>query len=320
MKREPNASFARIILGACPLLIALWTCFAAVTVRADDKSYPATSCRQVFGSGGTPGTRPNGSVANDSSGSAMTLICPIVRDNTQTSGSWTVDVRVDDRTDTAAISCTGLSRSTFSAAISSNTQQTAVNPQGFATLPIAVPSGSTDGYYAIRCTLPAVGSSGPSAVIAYVVRETGDDPTVTDQKSYTGTYAEILPSAVGTFPFIRYDNVGRARPINAAASDSWFFPLIRDSTQIWWDRARFRFTDSDADQVLDCAITNYNEDGTVAGQLSLGNQDFAPGQATVTMNQNPVNPPHSGPITMRCHDVASDTDASMYDLREHLLP
>lgn len=309
------ASRALSTLVVC--LVGLVALLAGSEARAqDDKSYPATSCRQVYQSTGTPGARPAGAVQNDSTSAPLTVICPIVKDNTQTLGSWTIEVRVDDRTNSSSVNCTAVSMNNGGGVQASASAQTTVAQTGLATLTITPGSSAAEGYSALRCSIPAVSSTGPSGIIGYIVRETGsNDTVVTDSKSYTATYAEILPGAVGLAPFVRYDDVGRARTINANADDSWAMPLVRDSVLTWWGRARLRMFDTDADLLVNCRITNFNEDGTVAGFESLGTQPGT-GATTVTVNQNPNNPLYGGPIPMHCRRLAADTTANMYDLRE----
>ncbi len=307
-----------MLTAACPALLTLAFLLTSATARAgtDSKSYPATSCRQVQGSGGSAGTRPNGAIRNDSTGQSTTVICPIVRDNTQTTGSFTVSVRVDDRTSAGGVSCTAMARAiTGAVASTSPTVQTGNMPIGLGNLILTVPSQSLEGYSAIKCTLPPLQVGEGSGLISYIVNEPDGGEGTSDQKSYTGTYAEILLPFVGLYPWIQYDDVGRAKMIHAAADDDWIMPLIRDSVNTWWSRGRLRFQDSDADLVLGCSIANYDEDGSVVGMISQAMQLLA-GFATITVNQNPANPLYSGPMAMRCNDIQSDANVAMHDMRE----
>lgn len=285
---------------------------------SDYKSYPATSCRMVYGSSGSLGTRPDGSVENDSTNSPTTAICPIVRDNTVTTGAWSVEVHVEDNNDFGAVKCTALSMSPFGGVVSTAFSQTTVNGIGAALLTMAPAQSAEAGYYALRCELPPIGASGRSGINSYVVRETAGSVGVTDRKSYPVMYAEAMSSVLDSPPYIRYDQFGGARPHNPLAFDPWTLPLIRDSVgpDTWWEKSRFRFNDSDGDRLVECLIFSLNEDGNHVPVASNGTQDVAPGPATVEVKVHPNLQQYSGPLSLYCQYLAVDVDAVMYDINE----
>lgn len=282
----------------------------------EDKSYPATSCRRMQGNTGGLGTRNNGTIENDSTATTLTVICPIVRDNTQSTAGWSIDVRVHDQTSSGLVSCTVTSAGTWGSIVHQVTQTTNTLGTGLGTLTMSPTSQGLEGYSVLKCSIPPVAGGLRSKLLAYVVKEPSGADVSSDQKSYTGTYAELATAGAGAFPFINYPDLGKAAPIAAAANDVWTLPLVRDEVLNFWDRARLRFNDGDADLNVSCWLANYNENGTVAGLLSFGPQSGAPGQATTTVNINAMAGANNGPYAMYCQGIAADVSATMYDLRE----
>lgn len=312
-----------------PLVLLLWLLLCGFawllpgSARAaiDEKTYPATSCRRMDDSAGALGTRPNGTIENDHPSFPLTVICPIVRDNTQTTGIWSARVSVVDANDTNSsvgkVVCTAESVNKFGALHATSTAQTSQVGTGRSTLVLSPATQVVEGYSAIKCTLPPSDTLGRSRLVAYQVNEPSSGDSETDSKTYTGTYVELATAAAGAFPHIDYTDFGLAKPDVMAAADEWVLPLIRDRHDKLWDRARFRFNDSDADQVVECWIGNYNEDGTVEGFLSFGSQGgVAPGQSTTQVNANPMAGLNDGPLAMYCESIAIDVLAAMYDFRE----
>ncbi len=310
-----------------------WTCaalcgalaFIASTgaLASDHKSYPATSCKPVHGSNGILGPRPDGSVENDSTAFPLTVICPIVRDNTVTTGAWSVSVHVEDANNSGSVQCTGLSMGPFGGVVDDQASLPTDGPgTGAAFLTMALAQSAEAGYYAVRCVLPPMGANGRSAVNSYLVKEDAGSVGLTDRKSYTATYAEPLTSDLGPppeIPEIRYDDLGGARTDNLATDDSWALPLVRDSVgpDTFWNLSRFRFNDSDADLAVTCWIFTYNENGDFAGAAaSDGFQLVAPGPVTVDIEVHPNTQPYSGPISLFCTGLQADAHAVMYDISE----
>ncbi len=286
----------------------------------DDKSFPATSCRRQDGNAGQLGVRLDGGIENESQFDTLTVVCPVVRDNTQTTAGWTMTVRVIDNSANGmngAVSCTTSSMRTFgNVVVDSKPAQTGAVSTGAATLVMSPTSQWVDGYSTMTCTLPPHGGGARSKLFAYRISEPDGGDSDTDQKAYTAAYAEIATPATVFPPFITYQNFGLAIPTAMAANDEWILPIVRDESTKKFSRVRLRLTDSDADKLVECWVLPMNEDGTITPIAGHGSQDAAPGQSSVVASSNAATGLGNGPLTVWCDTLAVDANVAMYDVRE----
>lgn len=157
--------------------LALILCFALVpseSFAADSKVRPAESCVRV--SGGTPALF-FGTMDNASTTSAMSIDCPLPRDNT-TAPLTSAFVKVRDLNAAQSVACqlVGVYQSgtgTFTASESKSTSASGVNSNWvnltFGNLPGFNPG--SQGYYYIQCTVPVRTANGNSSVAMYQITE-----------------------------------------------------------------------------------------------------------------------------------------------------
>lgn len=191
MRPTAHNLVARGLAGAAFVLATFIVLLLPTAAHAftDDKTVPATSCRRMDTTApqGVLGVRTDGTIENDSAVNGLQVICPIVRDTTQSTGSWSIAVRVDDKTNVGAVSCVTTSRTSFGGfADDSGTVQTAVGGIAQATLNMTVDPQSADGYSLLKCTIPPSQAGNRSKIIAYTTFEPNDADTGTDRKTYTG--------------------------------------------------------------------------------------------------------------------------------------
>lgn len=170
-----------------PRVIAL-TCLAsgiaAPAAASDSKYFNGAFCRVAFAFNGSNMAdvvdySTNGSVANRSTNQPMTLVCPIVRDNTSNTDGWdSIEVGYFDKHSGDAISCTAFSR-TFSGGMGWDQGGLSVDTLGssWAKTNMIFNDGSgfssNGGFYFIRCILPPLqgGGADPSAIAYYRIQE-----------------------------------------------------------------------------------------------------------------------------------------------------
>lgn len=137
---------------------------------ADAKIYPGSMCRRADT---TADTWLDGSRLFNNASSAITVDCPVVRDNTSSISSSYLYVL--DYSSTANISCTLVNQSLSSA--SSYYWSSTVSSSSATTthqkLTTGAPSSSiSSGYLFFSCSVPAASGSSYSGIAGYYVNET----------------------------------------------------------------------------------------------------------------------------------------------------
>jgi hypothetical protein len=150
-------SFAKFVTLGVALLIG------SSALAADGKVYAGIACRQV----GTAGTYSvfGGQVYNDSTTSALSLICPLTHDQTHIDSGHIV---MYDRNSTAAVSCTvweetaaaGGVLTQFSATVQTTNADSSLNPF---VKPFSFPA-STGNYTYVTCSVPVKTVTGASDI------------------------------------------------------------------------------------------------------------------------------------------------------------
>jgi hypothetical protein len=143
----------------------------APTAQADDKVYPASMCIKLFATG-TIDYTAGGTVVNPSTTTAVTVLCPIVRDNAVR--PWKlIEVVVIDQHVNLNVSCTALSFSRDGATSSSIVRSSSGNSTTAQILSFDGVAEFDRGYHFVRCQIPQAnpGNNALSEIASYFVRE-----------------------------------------------------------------------------------------------------------------------------------------------------
>jgi hypothetical protein len=162
-----NISRLFLTLSVAGLIGAL----CAPTAQADDKVYPASMCVKVFATG-TVEYNASGRIFNPSSNSAVTVLCPIVRDNT--TAPWTtIEVVVFDQHPNLNVSCTAFSFRRDGVAANSIVRTSAGSSTNAQTLSFGSVAEFDRGYFFLRCVIPqsAPTSGALSGIASYFIQE-----------------------------------------------------------------------------------------------------------------------------------------------------
>ena len=141
---------------------------------ADDKVFPGVMCvRDHDQVGGTLFNDNSGRLYNSSGTSTLSVICPIVRDNTG-SPSFSANVKVIDQHVSQAVSCRAISQSgdgntTLQTPSVSSFPNGGNSSSGFS-INLGSLAGFPNGYHFIRCSIPPLNAE-YSAVASYQVTE-----------------------------------------------------------------------------------------------------------------------------------------------------
>lgn len=170
---------------AATLAVGVVTVALAAPVAADNAKYfNGAFCRVAFGYEGSNMAAsldyaPNGTVANLSATSSMTLVCPIVRDNTTNIDGWeSVEVGYFDKHTADAISCSAQARR-FDGTTEWDEGGLSVDTGvGWDKTNMIFDDPTNDsangGYYYVKCILPPKqGASPPSGIAWYRIEEKG---------------------------------------------------------------------------------------------------------------------------------------------------
>ncbi|MDO9103905.1 MAG: hypothetical protein Q7U57_02975 [Methylovulum sp.] len=136
------------------LLLSAAALFSTAGFAADVMTFPGTICNASDPSQAGKITRSVAGVQNSSSTGAVTVNCPLVRDNhSNLTGTDVVKVAVfRSASATSSLQCTLSSRSSDGGAIASHTLFFA--GVGSSTLNLDVNSSVLGGYYVVSCSLP----------------------------------------------------------------------------------------------------------------------------------------------------------------------
>ena len=158
-------------------------------VRAyDSKAYPGTMCQRT-NAATTAAVRydPDGAVRNLDPTVAM-VVCPIVRDNTDSTGMSYVDVVVNDGSRSSGVTCivsirnykgqalVGQTAHSDIAGISSDPDPTGLNASFVVMHDVQAPTNTGPVYYSLMCSIPGVEAGQVSGIRAYRVQEYPDPP------------------------------------------------------------------------------------------------------------------------------------------------
>jgi hypothetical protein len=156
---------------ACMLATLLFAGSIAPLALADDKVLPGTVCART-GTTGTLELDTWGKARNPSATSAVSMICPIVKDD----AAWSVDtvrVRGLDLTTTGQVSCfVGATQADMDLISWSPTASTAVLTSGWYDIAITPPTVQESGSVVLRCTLPPTQAGNASSVSSIYWNET----------------------------------------------------------------------------------------------------------------------------------------------------
>lgn len=160
-QRSLFASVFSFGLGCAPL-VAPTTAFAA-----DTKIVPAYVC---LPSGTNYFSGDDGSVSNNSSSIALTLRCPIVRDNT-TAKPTSVKVSVKDNGASTGVICRVRTSALAASGIFSGADVTS-SGTGIKILTLPIPTTMpANALYLVSCTIPAIPSGEPSSSVRGIIYE-----------------------------------------------------------------------------------------------------------------------------------------------------
>lgn len=158
--------------AAISILSVLLLCdISESVVHADDNhgGYPATLCQPWYYEPGSPHYGENGRVANESTTSRMTLVCPLITGSPSATADNTVTAVVRDLHATQAVECahyrqlmTSDSRSFI------NMGATTGSSSSFKTLGASMTALSAQYNYYVVCSFPPRTSSGSSAMAGVI--------------------------------------------------------------------------------------------------------------------------------------------------------
>ncbi|TAL41375.1 MAG: hypothetical protein EPN89_19095 [Methylovulum sp.] len=136
------------------LLLSAATLFSPAGFAADVMTFPGTICDASDPSQAAKITRSVAGVQNSSSTGAVTVNCPLVRDNhSNVTGTDVVHVAVyRSASATSSLQCTLSSRTSDGGAVAAHTLF--FSGTGSSTLHLDVNSSSLGGYYVVSCSLP----------------------------------------------------------------------------------------------------------------------------------------------------------------------
>lgn len=140
-------------------------------VRADDNhgGYPATLCKPWFYEQGTPHYGENGRLANESTTSRMTVVCPLITGSPSSTSDNTVTAVVRDLHATQAVECAHYRQLMTSDSRSFvNMGATTGSSSSFKTLSASLTALSAQYNYYVVCSMPARTSSGSSAIAGII--------------------------------------------------------------------------------------------------------------------------------------------------------
>jgi hypothetical protein len=293
---------------------------------ANTKTYPATFCVAESTTLGTLQYELDGSLSNTSPTDPLEVICPVVRDNTQTEGKWSAKVYAFAKNPGVGIECTATSRDHFGDVVDEDDDDAAFSA-GVQTMSMFLLEQAHEGYSTIRCTIPEVAQVAGAPIMAskltmYSVTEPGNKESDTDSKSYPGVFAFSQGGILDTLepqPFVLYESDGsatRAYP-DAEGLEMWTFPLIRDRVAGPVDRVRMRVLDNSESMDFGCFVTNFDEFGEVGlGSMVVGNDGT--GEMTTDFGVIGDDWAADGPILIQCLTTPTPGAASLFmvDIQE----
>lgn len=311
-------------LAALVGVLAPSSAFAA----SDAKTHPAAFCRPSSSLGtGDAVFKIDGTIVNESTTEALEVVCPVIRDNTQSGNNdyWNVKVYVVDETENGLVKCRASARANVGGEFGAVRDSTGIAFTGDYMLDMTVESQSVDGYAVVTCVLPpavddpASGVSKKSKIIMYrSEEEISEDPT-TDSKSMTGVFAEFISNfdLVNTGPFVEYTKHGAAQSVYPQQIEAWAFPIVRDNHASLWDRVRIRMRLDSEDNAVLCTMSAYNQDGTQEGDAGGIGGVTGPGNVVLTVDPFLEDRTLSdGPYALFCIMSGGMTSLPMYDYRE----
>jgi hypothetical protein len=161
---------ARISSTLAAALVTVATLATTSTASASDKKiYPAASCQPATESLGTAYYSTTGAVYNVSATKTLTLVCPVVRDNT--GDEWLAISVVARNPAEANIWCTAESRYSTTSLFKEDHRYLAVNGTTWTTLNFTAKPAPDNGFYQIICRLPKHVASYAPGIASYSVTE-----------------------------------------------------------------------------------------------------------------------------------------------------
>jgi hypothetical protein len=152
--------------GSLCALIAM----ASIAEASDKKIYPATSCRPDAESEGTVYYSTSGAVYNVSTTETLTLVCPVVRDNT--ADAWVaISVVARNPGDAGVIWCTAESRYSSSTLYKKDDRYLGEGGTSWITVPFEAKPAPASGFYQIICRLPRHSKQYAPGIASYSVTE-----------------------------------------------------------------------------------------------------------------------------------------------------